>query len=282
MRTSSGLAFSVLIGLLASPGWRVTEGAGDVTAYGDDSTVIITSGGEGEAIISGSGDGCADLSSELCLDPNQIKQDECGDANAQADIIIVNGEVYDVVCYPPDDEGTPIEEVSRDADGNAEVEQNDSGAVIVFNENTNGEPIEGDLTLTAERVSLFGNGVDNTIVGGNLTFSSNNSQVRGVTVEGDALIDGISNGASLTFCKIHGNLTIEANNVLAANCLVFGNVNVTGNGTSLVNIGVQGEWQVGPNTFCDGCYSFEDADEDFLVATEELGDPLLCGEDKPE
>jgi len=285
MRTF-GLVIPVLIGLLAScssdepaPGWRVTEGSGDVTSYGDDSTVVITSGGE--TIISGNGQGCADISTELCLDPNEIKRRECGDANAQADIIVVNGEVYDVICYPPDDEGTPIGEVTRDADGNAQVEQNENGAVIIFNENTNGEPIEGDLNLTAERVSLFGNGVDNTIIGGNLTFSSNGSQVRGVTVEGDVLIDTISNNATLTFCKIHGDLSIQANNTLVANCQVFGNVTSTGNGNSLINIGVQGDWEINPNTFCDGCYSFNDANQDFVVGSDEVGAALGCGGEGP-
>lgn len=269
------ILFVAACGDEASPGWRVTEGPGDTTSYGDDTTVIIDTNGGDDLIVSGDGDGCVDLNG-ICLDPNELKERECGDAQAQADIIVIEGEVYDVICYPPNDEGTPIEEVSVSSEGTVEVPQNENGAVIIFPEDSNQTPLEGDVTLTAERVSLFGNGIENTILDGNLTFSSNNSQVRGVTVTGNVRIDGVSNNASLTFAKVHGNLEIESNGALVANTHVFGNVVVDGNGTSLINIGVQGDWEVSPTSYCDGCYSFEDANADFMVADEELGEELTC------
>lgn len=254
--------------------WRITEGKGDTVAYGDDSTVIITDATSDEVIVSGTGDGCADISKDVCIDPNQVKQEECGDANAQADIIVVDGQIVEVICYPPNDEGTPIEEIAVDADGNAEVPQNESGTVVIFPESTNGESIPGDINLTAERVSLFGNGPENTILEGNLTFSSNNAQVRGVTVQGNVVMDGVSNNTSLTFCSVHGNLEIKANGATVANCTVFGNVVVTGNNTKLINIGVQGNWEVNSYELCSGCYSFDDADNDLAVHPDEIGDSL--------
>ncbi len=258
----------------ASKQWRVTEGEGGTTTYGQDSTVIVTN--DSEVIISGNGDGCADISKDVCIDPNQVKEDECGDANAQADIIVVDGQIVEVICYPPNDEGTPIEEIALDGEGNADIPQNESGTVVIFPEATNGESIPGDITLTAERVSLFGNGVDNTILEGNLIFSSNGSQVRGVTVQGNVTIDGISNNASLTFCRVHGNLEVIGNGVTVANCTVFGNLVVTGNNTKLVNIGVQGNWEVNSYELCSGCYSFDDADDDFVVHPDEMGDGLCA------
>lgn len=260
-------------------GWTVEEGPGDETVYGDDSDVIIApgDGDDQTSIISGDGEGCVELSSGDCVDPDEVKQEYCGDEAAQADIIVDDdGEVVKVICYPPSDDGTPIEEVERNEDGTAEVPQTDNGSVIIFSEDTNGEPIEGDVTLTAENVSLFGNGVDQTIIDGNLNISSNGSQARGLTVTGDVTIDLISNSASLAFCKIHGNLTVEANEVTVANCQVFGDVTVTGRNATLVNVGVQGAWEIAPSAYCDGCYSFSDDDDDLIVSQDEVGEDLVC------
>lgn len=286
MRISTGVVFVALCSFAAcgndtpQDGWTVTEGPGDEVDYGDDDVIIIPgTGGDDSVIVGGSGDGCVELDNGDCVDPTDAKEEFCGDESAQADIIVdEDGEVVEVICYPPSEDGTPIDEVTRDGDGNAEIPQNDNGAVVVFDEETDGEPIEGDVTLTAERVSLFGNGVDNTIIDGTLTFSSNNSQVRGLTVTGDIIIDTVSNNASLVFCKAHGSLVVESNGVTVANCQVFGDVTVAGNGASLVNIGVQGAWDVNDSAYCAGCYSFADDDEDFVVIDGEVGDDLHCDE----
>lgn len=260
-------------------GWTVEEGDGGSTDFGDDSIVIVRPGAADDdvVIISGDGEGCVELDDGSCVDPAEAKDEYCGEDAAQADIILNDeGEVIDVICYPPNDDGTDIEEVQRDDEGNAEVPQTQGGAVITFNEDTDGEPIEGDVTLTAENVSLFGNGVDTTIIDGNLTYSSNNAQARGITVTGDVTFDLVSNQSNLAFCKIEGNLTVRANEVTVANCQVFGDVLVSGNGGKLVNIGVQGGWDVNPGTYCDGCYSFSDENGDLSVAADERGDDLAC------
>ncbi len=260
-------------------GWTVEEGPGDETEYGDDSTVVVSpgDGDEETTIISGDGDGCVELDSGDCVDPAEAKQEYCGDEAAQADLILdEQGNIVDVICYPPKDDGTPIDEVSTDEDGNPEVPQTDNGAVVVFDESTDGEPIEGDVTLTAENVSLFGNGVDNTIIDGNLTFSSNNATARGLAVTGNVEFDAISNGSSIAFCKVEGNLIVRANEATVANCQVFGNVEVSGQNATLVNIGVQGDWDVNASAYCDGCYSFDDGDGDLQVAEDERGDDLVC------
>ena len=276
------LVVGLLVGCNKEPetaGWVVSEG-GDDTSFGDSSDVVIGPGDGSSVVITGDGGAeCVELQGDVCLNPDEVRDEECGGDAGQADIILdEDGEVLEVICYPPSDEGTPIDEVEIDGDGNAEVPQSDNGAVVIFDEETNGEPIEGDVTLTAERVTLFGNGVDQTIIDGNLRFSSNNSAVRGLTVTGNVTIDGISNGASLVFCKIHGNLEVEGNSVTVANCQVFGNVDVTGGGATLVNIGVQGDWNVNDRSTCQGCYSFADENDDFIVADDERGDDLTCGD----
>ena len=263
---------------VAAGSWSVSEGAGDETSYGEDTTVVVSPGddNEGTTIVTGDPDTgeCVELDGE-CVSLAEAKERECNDATAQADVVVVDGEVIDVICYPPKEEGTPIEEVGRDADGNVELPQNENGAVIVFDEETDGEPIVGDVTLEAERTVLYGNGVDETIIDGNLTMRTNNAQIRGLTVLGNVKVEQTSNNATISFCKIEGNLTISSNDVSVLNCQVFGNVDVQGNNAILVNVGVQGEWKADDSTRCEGCYSFDDADDDGLVEDIEIGEDLI-------
>lgn len=261
-------------------GYSVTEGAGDDTNYGDNTDVVITPGGtqDDQFIVSGEPDGNCVQIEDACVEIDEAKGRYCDQDGAQADIILdENGEVLEVVCYPPPESGAPLEEVSVSEDGTVNVPQNASGSVIVFDETTNGEPLEGDITLDAERVSFFGNGVDETIIDGNLSFASNNARARGLTVTGDLSVAKNSNNNAITFCKVHGSVDVQGNGMRLVNCQVFGDVSVAGNGATLVNIGVQGEWDVNSGASCHGCYSFEDEDEDFIVLEEEQGDPLSCG-----
>lgn len=261
-------------------GYSVTEGAGDDTNYGDNTDVVITPGGtqDDQFIVSGEPDGNCVQIEDACVEIDEAKGRYCDQDGAQADIILdENGEVLEVVCYPPPESGAPLEEVSVSEDGTVNVPQNASGSVIVFDETTDGEPLEGDITLDAERVSFFGNGVDETIIDGNLSFASNNARARGLTITGDLSVAKNSNNNAITFCKVHGSVDVQGNGMRLVNCQVFGDVSVAGNGATLVNIGVQGEWDVNSGASCHGCYSFEDEDEDFIVLEEEQGDPLSCG-----
>jgi hypothetical protein len=261
-------------------GYSVTEGAGDDTNYGDNTDVVITPGGtqDDQFIVSGEPDGNCVQIEDACVEIDEAKGRYCDQDGAQADIILdENGEVLEVVCYPPPESGAPLEEVSVSEDGTVNIPQNASGSVIVFDETTNGEPLEGDITLDAERVSFFGNGVDETIIDGNLSFASNNARARGLTITGDLSVAKNSNNNAITFCKVHGSVDVQGNGMRLVNCQVFGDVSVAGNGATLVNIGVQGEWDVNSGASCHGCYSFEDEDEDFIVLEEEQGDPLSCG-----
>jgi hypothetical protein len=260
--------------------WSVSEGDGADTEYGSETTVVTTPGSTGkDVIVTGDPDECVDVEG-ACVDLDEAKKSGgqyCDDPNAQADVIVVDGEVVDVVCYPPKDDGTDIRETDTDEDGNAEVPQTESGTVVTFNEKTDGEPIEGDVTIDAERTTLYGNGPSKTIIDGKITVSSNNSRIRGMTVTGNVEFTTISNNSAISFCRIHGDLNVKSNGFTASNCQVFGKVQVTGNDALLMNIGVQGDWQVSPSTECHGCYSFADDNDDLLVGDDEIGDELTCG-----
>ena len=254
-----------------------TEDGGEESYGGDEDKVVVVAGDDTYVVVGDPGEECVELDNGDCIDLSDAKERYCDEEGAQADVVVVDGEVVEVICYPDDDGGTPIEEVVVDGDGNAEVPQNQSGSVIIFNEDTNGEPIEGDVNLEAERTTLYGNGVDETILDGNLRVESNNSRVRGVTITGNVKVEKNSNNMAMAFCKIHGDLTVDSNGSRIVNCQVFGNVDVTGNDTTLINIGVGKEWKVNDKTICDGCYSFDNDDSvDFEVEEDEVGDDLAC------
>ena len=264
----------------ASTGWRVTEGNADTQSYGDDNThTVVTADGD-TYVVTGSSDasGCVDIDGN-CIDIADAQGRYCDDEGAQADIIIdENGNVIDVICYPPPDDGTPLEEITPDGEGNVTLEQNESGAVLTFDEASNGTPLEGDLKLEAERTTLYGNGIDETILNGNVEIESNNSRVRGLTIQGNVVFIKNSNNSALALCKIEGNLQIHSNGTTVASCEVFGNVQADGNDLNLVNVGVQGNWEVNDGATCNGCYSFSDESDDFIVDADEIGDPLQCSE----
>ncbi|OIP38684.1 MAG: hypothetical protein AUK47_11480 [Deltaproteobacteria bacterium CG2_30_63_29] len=267
-------AFSFLsCGEDAAPGVQVVKGPGDQVAYDTGSDVVVVDGTT--YVVTGDpGTDCVEIAG-ACVDLSKAKRD-CGEGS-QVDVIVVDGVVESVICYPPKDSGTPIEEVTPATDGTITIPQNDSGAVITFGEATDGVPVEGDVTLDAERTVLYGNGIGKTILADNLTVASNNSQIRGLTVKGNVTFTENSNNSAMTFCEIQGNLQVHSNSFTAADCQVFGDVSISGNNAVLANIGVGGNWDVsGSGALCDGCYSFQDADKNFVVADGEVGELLTC------
>jgi hypothetical protein len=221
--------------------WTVGEGDGSETEYGSDTTVVTTPGSTGtEVIVTGDPDECVDVEG-ACVDLDEAKEQGgqyCDNPEAQADVIVVDGEVVDVVCYPPKEDGTDIREADTDEEGNADVPQTASGSVVTFNEKTDGEAIEGDVNIDAERTTLYGNGPSKTIIDGKITVESNHSRIRGMSVTGNVEYGINANNSAISFCRIHGDLNVKSNGFTATNCQVFGKVQVTGNGALLMNIGV--------------------------------------------
>ena len=253
------------------------KGDGGEVAYGQDQNVIVTD--QGTYVATGDpGSDCVQLEGEdTCIPLDEVKGKYCGEDGAQVDIIVIDGEATGAICYPSPDDGTPVADIQVDADGNPEVPQNQNGTVVTFPEETNGEPLKGDVTIDAERITIYGNGPDDTIFEGNMTIASNNSRVRGVTIQGNLIYAKNSNNSAVSFCRIHGNLEAEGNGFRVVDCQIFGDVTVTGNDALLVAVGVGGDWNVSDSAKCDGCYSITDEDMDFKVADTERGDEIKCG-----
>lgn len=254
----------------------VTEGDGDEVAFGEEANTVVTD--EGTFIVEGDpGQECVRIDDETCVDLGDTRDQHCGAEDAQVDVVIIDGEVAEAVCYPSQDSGVPLEEVVVEGDGTITLPQNANGAVITFDEETNGEPIEGDVQLDAERMVIFGNGIEETILAGSVTLASNNSRIRALTVEGDVEVANNANNSAVVFCRIKGSITISSNGMRLIDTEVFGDVRVDGNDATLLNVGVGGEWDVPDSATCRGCYSFDDEDGDFVVSDEERGEELGCG-----
>ncbi|MEZ4459944.1 MAG: hypothetical protein R3E66_09480 [bacterium] len=269
-------AFAMLAGCSddGTGSWRVTEGDGDTVGYASGGEVVVTP--DGTFVVTGNGDASCVTVDGQCVDIAAAQGRYCDDPNATADYLLdADGNVVEAICYPPSDSGTPVSELTPDANGDITLPSNQNGAVLVFSQDSNGQPLEGDLTLDGERVVLYGNGIDETILDGNVTLRSNNARIRGVTVMGNLKIETNANNSAAAFCAVRGNLNIDANNVTVASCNVYGNVDVAGNGATLVNIGVQGEWKVKEGATCVGCFSFAD-DGDWIMQDSEIGEPIQC------
>lgn len=236
-----------------------------------DDSVIIT----GDADYVGSSEALHD-NPKIVIDGEELDVEDgkfCSEPDAKMDVIVVDGEVVDVICYPPPTEEnmTTVEQ----GQGDTEVPQNANNTVIVFDSSTDGEVIEGNVSVDGNNVAIYGNGSDKTIIEGDLIISGNNARVRGLYIKGDVILD--LNNIALLFCVVEGNVEIRKNNVTVAATEVYGNMTVLGNNAVLVQNGVQGDWNiVGYEQLCDGNYAFEDANTDFIIADDEIGDPLTC------
>jgi hypothetical protein len=236
-----------------------------------DDSVIIT----GEADYVGSSEALHE-DAKIVIDGEALDTAEgkfCSEPDAKMDVIVVDGEVVEVICYPPPTEEnmTTVEQ----GQGDTEVPQNANNTVIVFDPSTDGEVIEGDISVDGNNVAIYGNGSDKTIIEGDLIISGNNARVRGLYIKGDVVLD--LNNTALLFCVVEGNVEIRKNNVTVAATEVYGNMTVLGNNAVLVQNGVQGDWDiVGYEQLCDGNYAFDDANSDFVIADDEIGDPLTC------
>lgn len=252
-------------------------GLGDDVGYKPgDKDVLVVDGKTWIVTGGSSGGGCIKVGTE-CWDIAKIKEQYCGSKDAQADIVVVDGKLVKVICYPPKDGGVDIKDVPTDANGNPTLPQNQNNTVIKFPASTDGKAVSGDVRVNGENVSVIGNGVDKTILGGNLAISSNNAKVRGLTVNGNVTFEKNSNGASIAFCKIKGNLIVESNSVSILSCQVFGNIEIKGSGAILVGNGVGGKLTVeGSVTTCSSNYAFKDANANYIVEATEKGATLSC------
>jgi hypothetical protein len=262
---------------------KVEKAPGGDVGYGADQSVVVVNGETYVITNEDKAEGCIQIDNQ-CVDLAGAKGKFC-DAGSQADVVVVNGEVAGLICYPAPEDAKEVIEIKPDSKGPIDVPQKSNGAVITFDEATNGTPFVGDVSIDAERAVIYGNGPGETIIDGNVTLSSNNARIRGVTITGN--LDLSFNNVAVAFCEVQGNFTASGNGFRAIDCQVFGDVTVTGNNGILSNIGVQGQWNVSGNgTICDGCYSFEDKNNNKKVdntpndndtSNDERAGNLICG-----
>jgi hypothetical protein len=211
------------------------------------------------------GEECLDFESDECIKP----QDTCDGA---ADVVLDrNGKPIVTVCYPEGDTLT-VEEIAEQ-DGN--VEQNQNDAVIVLDGADDGVDIEGDLSVDANNVVVYGEGPDTSVISGDVNVDGNGIIIRGVRIQGSVEI--LANNAVFLNCVIEGDVNITGNNAVLAACDVFGSVHVRSNNVQLLGNHIVGELDdSGKNTICDANLTARDLDDDLALEESELGEALSC------
>lgn len=199
----------------------------------------------------------------------------CGWDEGPTDDIRIDDERVAEVCYGPTSGSSAIR-VEAVADGETlTFPQTRNNVVVVFDDDTNGRPVVGDLVIDGNKISIYGNGDDDTILDGDVTIDGNNVRIRGVSITGDLRI--LKNNAAVVDSVVRGNVTVEGNNTVIADLDVFGSVTASSNNNIFVDNDVQGGWSIGGNNNrCDENASFSD-DGDFDVEDDEEGAALACG-----
>ncbi len=231
--------------------------------YNDNETAVIV-GDDVTISETPDGDACIELEGGMCITP----QEECGE-DARVDVFLDDdGEVIEIVCYPTQGEATLVET----EDGTVSV--GDNGAVVILDE----EDLGGDLVVEGNRGVIYGDSPEETVIAGNVNLKGNESTVRGVRIQGDAVFEG--NNARLLYCVIEGDVIFKGNDNLITNCTVFGEIRGDGNEDEIVANNVQGAITIGGQPArCDDNRAFVDSDDDFVLSDEEFdaSTPLDCG-----
>jgi hypothetical protein len=238
----------------------------NVAVIGDDAVTVSGPVGSGD---------CVQVSENLCV-PVDTEGGRCEREGGPVDVIVVDGVVVEVVCFPPaDDADRATVTVDGNTQGDIDVVQNANNTTVVFDESSNGVPFAGDVNVDGNDVAIYGNGPDNTIIEGDVVISGNNVRLRGVTIAGNLSIT--LNSAAVVLSRIHGDVLITKNGTVFVENDVYGDFTSTSNGNVLVGNDVQGAWSVGGNgSACDENTAFTDGDGSHGIDDGELGDPLVC------
>lgn len=212
---------------------------------------------------------------EECGDECATVDDECGD-DAAADVVLdAQGQVADVICYEQD---VTVETVNIDQVDSAEA---GNKTVLVLDGLDDGLDVTGNVTVTGNNSTVWGEGPDVSVIGGTLKITKNNAVVRGVRIHGDVAVT--KNNAQFSMCVIEGDLTVTGNNATFADCVILGDVKIAGVNTVLAQNRFGKSYEIGgKNLTCNENYTFEDADSDGEFDTSEMGDEVTCVESKDD
>jgi hypothetical protein len=214
--------------------------------------------------IAAQNDECLEYESE-CLKP----QEACGELAADV-VLDTRGKVLDYLCYPAESTLTVEELQAKQGD----IAQNQSNAVLVLDDADDGVDIDGDVSIDANNVVIYGRSPATSIISGSLTLDGNNALVRGVRIKGNVTI--VKNDAVLALSIIEGDVVIEGNNVVLLANDMLGSVTVRGNNAKLYGNRIAGALSGGTKSECKDNVSFVDTDGDHVVDAAELGDALSC------
>lgn len=225
----------------------------------------------------GTGTGEVCISDTLCEVPDTESSNWCEREGGPVDLIYVDGELVQTICYPPaEDPDRPTETIA--GSGDVDVAQTANRTTVVFDAATDGMPIAGNVTVDGNNVAIFGNGPDNTILDGDVTLDGNMARLRGVTITGDLVLR--KNTVAIVLCRILGNVRLETmstNGSIFAENEIWGDFTSDSNGNLFVGNAVSGKWEhTGNGNTCDRNVAFADKNEDDVLDDAERGADLLC------
>jgi hypothetical protein len=258
-----------VIALAACGGSDEAQVQGDNTPYTSDPNKTVVVGGASGATnaqAGASGSGCVTLPDGRCVEAKGCAEGERRDV-----IIDSSGKVVDVVCYPASSDPPVI-----DSNGNVTLDKNQNNGVVAIDGANDGVDIAGDVTAAGNNVTVYGEGPDVSVIGGNVGATGNNFAMRGVTVKGNVEVSG--NNAVLVLCAVEGNIRIVGNNNVIADCDVLGNIVIEGVNNTLVANHVGGTISVSEtkNLVCDGNTKWNDANTNKVFDAGEAGAALEC------
>ncbi|MEK7703422.1 MAG: hypothetical protein AAB426_00575, partial [Myxococcota bacterium] len=124
----------------------------NVTVIGD--TTAADSAGDTRLTVSTDGGDCVLVSDTICVPVDTTGSTWCEREGGPVDVVIVDGEVVEVICYPPAD-GDRVEHVDSTT-GDIDLVQSANRTAVVFNDETNGTPLVGDISVDGNNVSIYG------------------------------------------------------------------------------------------------------------------------------
>lgn len=266
MTTYSPSPLSTLLFLSLALGCSSESDADPKVPWAEQRTMVIDASRTPVEVAPASGDACITYE-DACLKPSE----RCGKQGAD---IVLDGEgrLLDYVCYPGE-ANLSVEEI-QSRQGN--IAQNQNNAVIVLDALDDGADIEGDLSIDANNVVLYGEDPAAAVISGAVVLDGNNILVRGVRIRGDLTIR--ANNVTVALAVVEGNVLVQGNNAQVLATDVLGTLTVTGNNAKLYGNHVGGAASfTGKGAECRDNAKAADANADGVLDLTELTGSLSCG-----
>ena len=214
------------------------------------------------------------LMGDNCLHPDRSGT-FCERDGGPYDVVLADGDVVLVVCYPPDANGN--HSVVVNDNGTIMVPQNENNTTITFDMGTDGIPIDADMVIEGNNVAVYGNGVEETVLHGDVVLAGNTVRLRGLTIDGNLTLP--NNDVAAVFVRVTGTVRMSGNNGVLAGSDVFGELTVTSNSVVLVQNRIQGAVDVdGNDGVCIDNGAFVDGNADGIIDVSDIGGDISCGD----